>query len=219
MPSSHVPYKARAGFGKIRQFSEPTKLARLVILGQEDKPVWIASKSGHYSCAETWNQIIGKNLEVSWWKVVWFPNHIPKHAFMGWLVIQNRPKDRLLQWGLNINQQYALYRSSREDRDHLIFQCLFTKRIWKIISNWCLVRHQKFHQNEVMSWGKTELRGKSLKSVVCRLALWSGMYHIWQQRYAVIHQGRIKYKEGTEDAQIGRKVQIGISKRFLQLCY
>lgn len=66
-----------------------------------------------------------------------------------------------------------------------------------------------------MSWGKTELKGKSLKSVVCRLALWSGMYHIWQQRNAVIHQGRIKYKEGTEDDQIGRKVQFEISKRFL----
>ena len=33
MQRSQVPYKARAGFGKIRQFSEPTKLARLVILG------------------------------------------------------------------------------------------------------------------------------------------------------------------------------------------
>ena len=166
MQRSQVPYKARAGFGKIRQFSEPTKLARLVILGQEDKPVWIASKSGHYSCAETWNQ----NLEVRWWKVFWFPSHIPKHAFIGWLVILDRPKDRLLQWGLNIDQKYALYRSSREDRDHLIFQCPFTKRIWKIILNWCLVRHLKLYCNEVNSWGKTELKGKSLKSVVCRLA-------------------------------------------------
>lgn len=52
----------------------------------------------------------------------------------------------------------------------------------KIISNWCLVRHPKFHLNEVISWGEAGLKGK-------------GIY--------------------IEDDQMGSKVQIGISERFL----
>ena len=35
------------------------------------------------------------------------------------------------------------------------------------MSNWGFVRHPKFHWNEVMSWGEAELKGKSLKSLVC----------------------------------------------------
>ena len=41
-------------------------------------------------------------------------------------------KDRLLQWGLNIDPQCALCRNKIEDKDHLIFQCPFYKRIWKL---------------------------------------------------------------------------------------
>ena len=151
----------------------------LGILGEEDKPVSILSKSGHNSCAETWNHIRSKNQEVSCWKLVWFPRHIPKHTFIGWLAIQNRlaTKDKFL-WGLNVDPQCALRRSRREDEDHLFFQCPF--------SNWCLVRHPKFHWNEVISWGE---------AVVCQLALWSSIYHIWQLCNAVIHQGRINSEE------------------------
>lgn len=84
----------------------------LGILGEEDKPVSILSKSGHNSCAETWNHIRSKVQEVSCWKIVWFPRHIPKHTFTGWLAIQNRlaTKDKFL-WGLNVDPQSALHRS------------------------------------------------------------------------------------------------------------
>ena len=34
--------------------------------------------------------------------------------------------------------------------------------------------------------------------MICRIALQSAVYHIWQQRNAVIHQGKISSEEGIE---------------------
>jgi len=44
-----------------KKFSEPTKQDWLVVLGEEDKPVWIPSKSSHYTCAKPWNHTRSKN--------------------------------------------------------------------------------------------------------------------------------------------------------------
>jgi hypothetical protein len=41
-----------------------------------------------YSCVETWNLLRVHSPEVSWWHVVWFPQAIPRHAFLLWLVFR-----------------------------------------------------------------------------------------------------------------------------------
>ena len=42
-----------------------------------------------------------------------------------------------------------------------------------------------------MAWGERHAKSKSLRFNVFRLALWFAVYHIWQQRNGVLHQGRI----------------------------
>jgi hypothetical protein len=81
-----------------------TKLSQVQIKDC-DKAIWnfkIVLENSHV-------QIIGCILELSkrevqWWKLLWFPNTILKHGFIGWLAIQNRlaTKGRLLQWGLGV---------------------------------------------------------------------------------------------------------------------
>lgn len=46
-------------------------------------------------------------------------------------------------------------------------------------------------------WGANQLRGKSLESKLCRLALWSVIYHVWQHRNPLIHKGKISCEEVT----------------------
>ena len=62
----------------------------LVELKDEDKALWQATKSGKFSCAATYAEIIDKSSEVEWWKLVWFHLIIPKHLFIGWLAIINK---------------------------------------------------------------------------------------------------------------------------------
>jgi hypothetical protein len=49
-----------------------------VCLGQCDNPVWTISKKGVYVSHEIWEAHRKKNVEVIWWKVIWFPWAIPK---------------------------------------------------------------------------------------------------------------------------------------------
>jgi hypothetical protein len=72
-----------------------------VQLGSVDKPVWTIARKDSYVSADTWDFFRNKKSEVDWWHVVWFPFVIPKHAFIIWLVVQNRltTSDRLLAWG------------------------------------------------------------------------------------------------------------------------
>jgi hypothetical protein len=53
----------------------------LVERSDNDKPIWVISKKGIYSIADTWDPIRSKQVEVYWWRLVWFPLAIPRHAF------------------------------------------------------------------------------------------------------------------------------------------
>ena len=73
----------------------------LIDFAEKDTPIWIPSKSGSYSYAETLEAIREKEAEVSWWRLIWYSKAIPKHAFIGWLAMLNRlsTKERMLKWG------------------------------------------------------------------------------------------------------------------------
>jgi hypothetical protein len=50
--------------------------------------------------AETWEHMRQRKQEVNWWSVVWFPQAIPKQAFILWLAILNclTTGERLVIW-------------------------------------------------------------------------------------------------------------------------
>lgn len=56
-----------------------------------------------------------------------------------------------------------------------------------------------------MAWGVDYLRGKSLRSLVCRLVMWLAIYHIWKQRNAILHNEMINSLIGKhyESNQMG----------------
>ena len=78
----------------------------------------------------------------------------------------------------------------------------FPKGIWNNNMCWYLVKYPKSRWvcwDDIIGWGQAQLKGeKSLMSIICRIALRSAVYHIWQQRNAVIHQRRISFEEGIE---------------------
>lgn len=105
----------------------------------EDRPLWIPSKSVQLTTSETWNYIRKSSLEVSWWKLLRFPETIPKHAFIGWLTISNRLPTKDLSVGGGGGGVFkgdvvcVLGRRQLESREHLLFECSFARRIWLCI--------------------------------------------------------------------------------------
>jgi hypothetical protein len=127
----------------------------MVHIGDCDKAIWMLNSSGKFTCADTRQHLRVKQIEVNWWKLVWFTNAIPKHSFIGWLTIRNRlvTKDRLLQWGLGVDPMCLFCRQNLEDQDHLFFKCPFTNRIWKNIMGLCLVSDASDDWHLLVDWG------------------------------------------------------------------
>ena len=82
----------------------------LVEIKEEDKAFW--SSTPKFVCAETWNEIREKWINVDWWKVLRFNLAIPKHSFIGWMVMLNGipTKARMIQWGINEDILCGFYR-------------------------------------------------------------------------------------------------------------
>ena len=57
----------------------------LIDFAEEDRPIWIPSKSGTQSCAETSKAIREKKAEVSWWRLIWYSRAKPL-PLVGWHV-------------------------------------------------------------------------------------------------------------------------------------
>ena len=85
--------------------------------------------------------IRNKLPEVGWWKILWFPKAISKHAFEGWLTIHNRltTNARLMGWSIFVDTLCVLCKMRTEIEKHLFFECSFSRRKWTCLMSWCLI--------------------------------------------------------------------------------
>lgn len=92
-----------------------------------------------YSTGIIYNSLKDHGPKVTWNKVVWFSGGIQRHQFLTLLFVLNRcsTKDRLLAWGLHKNPTCVLCNSGAESRDHLFFECSFSRALWDEISRCC----------------------------------------------------------------------------------
>ncbi|XP_013624016.1 PREDICTED: uncharacterized protein LOC106329983 [Brassica oleracea var. oleracea] len=104
----------------------------------EDIVLWRAGPDdfkASFSSAKTWNYLRDKRTEVVWRKLAWFPQDVPRHAFMVWLAFRDRLTigDRMKSWG--IEQCCMLCGEKNETRDHLFFACpySFTRMMFQTV--------------------------------------------------------------------------------------
>lgn len=55
----------------------------------------------------------------------------------------------------------------------------------------CIIEVPELECEMVTNWGENNLKEKSLMAVICQLNLEAAIYHIRQQRSAIIHQENI----------------------------
>lgn len=117
---------------------------------------------------------------VDWWKVIWFPLAIPKHPFILWLAIKNRPRkgDRLIKRGYKGVVVCLFCWSEMESREHMFFKCGFSARIWKECMARCTVALPWTEWEDVLHCAVQEWRNKSLEANICRLVLCASLYNI-----------------------------------------
>jgi hypothetical protein len=183
-----------------------------VDFGPSDTPVWTVSKNGSYVSFETWNFLRDKKEEVDWWRLVWFPYVVAKHAFIVWFAVQDRLTTGagMVKWGYKGEVICLFCHNQIESRERLFFECSFSYRIWTFCMLRCQVNNSSIILDEVLKLGIRKWKYKTLQGLLCRLVLGSVIYNIWQTRNEMKHLGHPSSEE-----QILKKVLWEVRTRIV----
>ena len=110
------------------------------------------------------------------------------------MTILNRlpTKDRLIAWGIKINGICYLCQSANESKDHLFFECNYSREIWAMILTKCSISKAIGNWNEELQWAIQHMKRKQLAPTLLRVAWKALIYYIWRER-----NGRM-YRQLTE---------------------
>ncbi|XVE94636.1 hypothetical protein REPUB_Repub02eG0026000 [Reevesia pubescens] len=108
------------------------------------------------------------------------------------MAILNRlpTRDRLASWGMVTDTDCVLCGFALESRDHLFFGCFYSKEIWKKILELCQLQRLVGSWTEELTWAVTKLKGKSLITLILKLAWHAHLYLVWKERNSKFFGGK-----------------------------
>ncbi|CAH2047421.1 unnamed protein product [Thlaspi arvense] len=140
---------------------------------------------------ETWNTVRLSRPKVDWFHSVWSRVAIPKHAIPTWLFVLNRNPtlDRVTSWGLDVEPICLLCGATEESRNHLFFECPYSKSIWEALTQKLLLPTAV-----LFAWSSVLARLSSASTTsIQHLALIQGwqttIYEIWKEQNRRYHEG------------------------------
>lgn len=179
----------------------------------EDSYEWeVNGRSGEkFRTGDIYTYIIGTRQTVSWAPVVWCSFGIPRQSFLTWLVVLDRcpTRDRLIRWGLEgIDPACLLCNSHAETRNHLYFDCSFSRRLWSVISTRCQLQLTTNWDSILLCLqqlsGNRDLRRLAL------LAFQASIYWLWNERNTRLHHQTFRSTDtllNLIDRQVRNKIQ------------
>ncbi|XP_020266679.1 uncharacterized protein LOC109842189 [Asparagus officinalis] len=110
------------------------------------------------------------------------------------------PAANLVPWLLrkgivNANQCKMCAGACLESRDHLFFECSFSKEVWYQIMDWLQFKWRSCSWNSLLNWYCTKLIKKGIKQNIKRSAMSATIYHLWCERNRRIFQLKIQSGE------------------------
>ncbi|XP_074301309.1 uncharacterized protein LOC141632686 [Silene latifolia] len=117
-------------------------------------------------------------VKVNWDPFVWVKEALPKHSFIGWLVMHEclLTRDSLNKMGIILDDICILCDAAPESHSHLFFNCMFSQRCLHLLSQrlGCHLPRQSW----IVWWLSMKFQSQSLRNSITAhlLAL---IYSIW----------------------------------------
>ena len=129
------------------------------------------------------NALSPSSSVVPWHRTVWETTNFPSHSFICWLAIQDRllTIDRLIKRGL-MNSNNCCLCTGSENRNHLFFECCYSREVWLKIMDWLSFKWQSCDWNQIVIWYCDRLKGNVFKQRIKKMALTTSIYSIWRER-------------------------------------
>ncbi|GJS27528.1 reverse transcriptase domain, reverse transcriptase zinc-binding domain protein [Tanacetum coccineum] len=142
-----------------------------------------------FSVKLAWEALRLRGNDVSWWRIVWFPHCIPRHAFHLWLVMRNslKTQDMLKQWDVGVNTDLNLLQcvfcdSQQESHDHLFFECSYASKVWLNVRQFAEMEAIPPVLSDIIAHLQPMAKKKSTASIIGRLLLVATSYFLWIER-------------------------------------
>ncbi|XP_013633439.1 uncharacterized protein LOC125586234 [Brassica napus] len=168
-----------------------------------------------FTAHNTWNLIRMQKVVQPWSRIVWFPQNVPRFAFVAWLAIKDRlaMRHRLSSWGQGLACGCVFCGGPDEIRDHLFFACPYTFTLWIDVvgslmgtspdPDWYITLEQLDHRSH-----------DRLTTILLRLAYQVTIYYIWRERNERKHNNIAKPVR-----QLARIVDKTIRSRIMSTRY
>ncbi|GJX28615.1 putative RNA-directed DNA polymerase [Tanacetum coccineum] len=153
---------------------------------RRDRVLWRSNdgKVGNFSVSAVWFDLSEVKPKVPWYKLVWFSQNIPRHAFMLWLAINQKLKtqDRLEVWQEVNDIKCSLCGVEPESHDHLFFDCCFSLEIWHQFRDLVKLDSAPNALSVLVPYIAGRPINRSIWSILQRLVIGTLVYFIWQER-------------------------------------
>ncbi|KAL9685864.1 hypothetical protein QQ045_023318 [Rhodiola kirilowii] len=138
-----------------------------------------------FGTKDTYSALKDHTLEVDWYKLVWNVFNAPRDSFNAWLAAQDKlmTKDRLCKRGFMGDNTCVFCKGTEESRNHLFFECRFTKAVWSEVMQFLNVLQAPCNWELLIPWFKGLIQ-KRLKTKLIAAACTRVMNGIWLARNA-----------------------------------
>ncbi|XP_050219091.1 uncharacterized protein LOC126669623 [Mercurialis annua] len=101
----------------------------------EDQVCSRARADGKFNISSVWRKLVPERDRVQWGKIIWSSGNIPRYSFITWMALIGRlvTKDKLRKWNVINDDKCSLCNVNLESRDHLFFDCSYSKKIWRSV--------------------------------------------------------------------------------------
>lgn len=148
----------------------------------DDSITWVPTSNGIYTAASALKHIKPDPPSVPWFKLVWFPQNIPRMSFILWLAIRGRLSTTDRFHAPNASTTCILCSSYMESHSHLFFDCDFSRSVWSHLMNMCGSPWNGSDWFSFIDWAAIHWKGTSLPIKVKKLCLGGAVYAIWRER-------------------------------------
>ncbi|XP_071689503.1 uncharacterized protein [Rutidosis leptorrhynchoides] len=186
----------------------------------DDKVLWKLSDEnlGEFSTSNVWESLRPRAPKVNWFYVVWFSNHIPRHACVVWLLVGENLKtqDKLKDWEVSHSQistmSCSLCKTQQDSHAHLFFECPFSSKVWFDVSRLSDFPRGVTKWRDIIDLLCPVAHLRSARVVVMKLIFAATTYFIWQERNA-----RLFNKSARSTYQLAKIIQATVRLKLRSL--
>ncbi|XP_058776650.1 uncharacterized protein LOC131650970 [Vicia villosa] len=140
----------------------------------------------YFKIAKVYKMIHEGDTQVHWYRLFSGNSARPRALITLWQACHEKlaTRSRLHRFGM-VGFNTCSFCMQEETQDHLLFDCLKTRNIWKQVLVWSGFNHDPRRWAEELPWVVSICKGKSPRSSLLKLAFAETVYGVWTFRNVV----------------------------------